>query len=177
MERTNTLFGRRIMLRPLVLSDFAAWREVRHRCGEWLTKWEPQRLPNQPDTTQDRDAFAVRCSASTITRRFSSRWWSSRMWPNSAPPARCPGSLSMEAAAQTCSLRSGAGASTSTVSPRQNRSCVRSAIRARTRSPGSVSGTKTTLPSWRATKTPPCATLVMSRSTSSFWGIPRASHR
>lgn len=70
MERTNTLFGRRVMLRPLVLSDFAAWREVRHRCGEWLTKWEPQRLPNQPDTTQDRDAFAVRCSARQRERQL-----------------------------------------------------------------------------------------------------------
>jgi ribosomal-protein-alanine N-acetyltransferase len=63
VDRGAALFGRRIMLRPLVLSDFAAWRESRQRCGDWLTKWEPQRLPNQPDVTQDRDAFAVRCSA------------------------------------------------------------------------------------------------------------------
>lgn len=59
----STLFGQRVMLRPIVLSDFAAWREVRHRCGDWLTRWEPQRLPHQPDVTDDRDAFAVRCSA------------------------------------------------------------------------------------------------------------------
>ena len=70
MERTNTLFGRRVMLRPLALSDFAAWREVRQRCGPWLTRWEPQRLPNQPDTTQDRDAFAVRCSARQRERQL-----------------------------------------------------------------------------------------------------------
>ena len=70
MERTNTLFGRRVMLRPLVLSDFAAWREVRQRCGDWLTRWEPQRLPHQPDTTQDRDAFAVRCSARQRERQL-----------------------------------------------------------------------------------------------------------
>ncbi len=63
VERTSTLFGQRVMLRPIVLSDFAAWREVRNRCGDWLTRWEPQRLPHQPDVTQDRDAFAVRCSA------------------------------------------------------------------------------------------------------------------
>ena len=63
MERASTLFGRRVMLRPIVLSDFAAWREVRNRCGDWLTQWEPQRLAHQPDVTQDRDAFAVRCSA------------------------------------------------------------------------------------------------------------------
>ena len=70
MERSNALFGRRVMLRPLVLSDFAAWREVRHRCGEWLTRWEPMRLPNQPDTTEDRDAFAVRCSARQRERQL-----------------------------------------------------------------------------------------------------------
>ena len=68
MERTSTLFGRRVMLRPLVLSDFSAWREVRVRCADWLLKWEPQRLPHQPDTTQDRDAFAVRCSARALSR-------------------------------------------------------------------------------------------------------------
>jgi hypothetical protein len=58
------------MLRPLVLADFAAWREVRHRCADWLLKWEPQRLPHQPDTTQDRDAFAVRCSARQRERQL-----------------------------------------------------------------------------------------------------------
>lgn len=63
VEGSAALFGQRVMLRPLVLSDFSAWREVRHRCGEWLTRWEPARLPHQPDVTQDRDAFAVRCSA------------------------------------------------------------------------------------------------------------------
>ena len=31
----------------------AQWREVRTRCGEWLTRWEPQRLANQPDVTVD----------------------------------------------------------------------------------------------------------------------------
>jgi [ribosomal protein S5]-alanine N-acetyltransferase len=69
-ERSSTLFGQRVMLRPVVLSDFAAWREVRLRCGEWLTRWEPSRLPNQPDVTQDRDAFAVRCSARQRERQL-----------------------------------------------------------------------------------------------------------
>ena len=35
-------------------------------------KWEPQRLPNQPDTTRDRDAFAVRCSARQRERQLGS---------------------------------------------------------------------------------------------------------
>ena len=69
-ERSTALFGRRVMLRPLVLSDFAAWSEVRRRSGEWLTRWEPKRLPGQPDVTEDRDAFAVRCSARQRERQL-----------------------------------------------------------------------------------------------------------
>ena len=37
------LFGRRVMLRPLIASDFAAFGEVRTRNGRWLTDWEPLR--------------------------------------------------------------------------------------------------------------------------------------
>ena len=66
----TTLIGRRIVLRPLAAGDFAAWREVRTRNGDWLTKWEPQRLPGQPDTTKDRDAFLVRCSARERERQL-----------------------------------------------------------------------------------------------------------
>ena len=53
-EPSAALYGRRVMLRPLVLSDFAAWRDVRETSADWLTRWEPQRLPGQPDTTRDR---------------------------------------------------------------------------------------------------------------------------
>jgi len=59
----TTLFGRRIVMRPLVAGDFAAWREVRRRNVDWLTKWEPARVPGQPDVVEDKDAFNVRCSA------------------------------------------------------------------------------------------------------------------
>lgn len=69
-EGSSALFGQRVMLRPIVLSDFAAWREVRHRNGEWLTRWEPQRLAHQPDITEDRDAFAIRCSARARERQL-----------------------------------------------------------------------------------------------------------
>lgn len=69
-EGSSAIFGQRVMLRPILLSDFAAWREVRHRCGEWLTRWEPQRLPHQPDITEDRDAFAIRCSARQRERQL-----------------------------------------------------------------------------------------------------------
>ena len=57
-----TLIGRRVVLRPLVAGDFDQWREVRRRCHDWLTKWEPRRIPGQPDTVEDRHAFSARCS-------------------------------------------------------------------------------------------------------------------
>ena len=66
----STLFGRRVLLRPLVASDFPAWQEVRRRNAEWLTKWEAQRLPGQPDVVEERDAFAVRCSARQRERQL-----------------------------------------------------------------------------------------------------------
>lgn len=57
------LYGRRIMLRPLVVPDHHAWSEVRRRNEEWLLPWEPRRPPGQPDPTRDRDAFSARCAA------------------------------------------------------------------------------------------------------------------
>ena len=56
-----TLFGRRVVLRPLVGDDFAQWRDVRRRNADWLTKWEPSRLPGSPDVVEDRGAFSLRC--------------------------------------------------------------------------------------------------------------------
>ncbi|HYI62860.1 MAG TPA: GNAT family protein [Acidimicrobiales bacterium] len=61
--RSAALFGRQVMLRPLVLSDFGTWSEVRERCQDWLLKWEPSRQVGAPDPTVDRDAFGVRCAA------------------------------------------------------------------------------------------------------------------
>jgi ribosomal-protein-alanine N-acetyltransferase len=66
----STLFGRRILLRPIVAADFPAWREVRRRNADWLTKWEAQRVHGQPDVVEDRDAFAVRCSARQRERQL-----------------------------------------------------------------------------------------------------------
>jgi ribosomal-protein-alanine N-acetyltransferase len=66
----STLFGRRILLRPIVAADFPAWREVRRRNVDWLTKWEAQRVHGQPDVVEDRDAFAVRCSARQRERQL-----------------------------------------------------------------------------------------------------------
>jgi ribosomal-protein-alanine N-acetyltransferase len=66
----TTLFGRRVLLRPLEPGDFAKWQEVRRRNAEWLTKWEPQRLPGQPDVVEDSHAFATRCSARQRERQL-----------------------------------------------------------------------------------------------------------
>lgn len=57
------LYGRRIVLRPLVAQDFDGWSEVRRRNGNWLTKWEPSKLPHHPDPETNREVFAARCSA------------------------------------------------------------------------------------------------------------------
>ena len=57
------LEGRRIFLRPLDARDFPAWREVRRRNTDWLTRWEPRRIAGQPDVVESRDAFSARCSA------------------------------------------------------------------------------------------------------------------
>jgi ribosomal-protein-alanine N-acetyltransferase len=66
----TTLFGRRVLLRPLQTSDFEAWREVRRRNVDWLTKWEPARLPGQPDVIEDPEPFSVRCSARQRERQL-----------------------------------------------------------------------------------------------------------
>ena len=66
----TTLFGRRLLLRPLVVSDFPSWREVRRRNDAWLTKWEPTRIPGTPDVIEDREAFSVRCSARQRERQL-----------------------------------------------------------------------------------------------------------
>lgn len=57
------LYGRRVVLRPLVAQDYNGWADVRRRNGEWLTKWEPARLPHHPDPESNRDVFAARCGA------------------------------------------------------------------------------------------------------------------
>ena len=64
------LYGRRVMLRALVAADFPQWSEVRVRNEGWLLKWEPMRLPGQPDATRDRDAFTVRCAARERERQL-----------------------------------------------------------------------------------------------------------
>ena len=56
------LYGRRVMLRPLVAPDFASWSEIRRRNHDWLTVWEPAKTSFSPDPSADREAFAARCN-------------------------------------------------------------------------------------------------------------------
>jgi [ribosomal protein S5]-alanine N-acetyltransferase len=64
--------GRRVLLRPLVVSDFEAWRDVRVRSRDWLVKWEPSLMPGQPDATEDKRVFAARCGARERERQLGS---------------------------------------------------------------------------------------------------------
>ncbi|HWL42327.1 MAG TPA: GNAT family protein [Ilumatobacter sp.] len=57
------LRGKRVVLRPLMPSDFDAWREVRVHNERWLLPWEPQRPASLPDPTRDRHAYEARCAA------------------------------------------------------------------------------------------------------------------
>ena len=56
------LYGRRVMLRPLMPADFDSWSEIRRRNHDWLTVWEPAKTSYSPDPSSDRDAFAARCN-------------------------------------------------------------------------------------------------------------------
>ncbi len=68
----STLFGRRVLLRPLETADFSKWQEVRRRNVDWLTRWEPERLLGSPDVVEDRQAFSVRCAARQRERQIGS---------------------------------------------------------------------------------------------------------
>lgn len=68
------LYGRRVVLRPLVAQDFNGWSEVRRRNGDWLTVWEPMRLPHHPDPELSRDVFAARCGARDRERHAGSQY-------------------------------------------------------------------------------------------------------
>lgn len=68
------LYGKRIVLRPLVPQDFAGWSDVRRRNGEWLTVWEPLKLPHHPDPETNRDVFAARCGARDRERHAGTQY-------------------------------------------------------------------------------------------------------
>ena len=68
------LYGKRVMLRPLVASDFPQWSEVRMRNDAWLTPWEPLRPNNTTDPTRHRDAFNSRCATRDRERQVGTAY-------------------------------------------------------------------------------------------------------
>lgn len=56
------LYGKRVMLRPLLPADFLSYREVRLRNEDWLLPWEPSRLSLAADPIRDQGAFVARCN-------------------------------------------------------------------------------------------------------------------
>jgi ribosomal-protein-alanine N-acetyltransferase len=62
-----TLTGRRVALRPLDTTDFAAWQEVRLHNRDWLEPWEPKPERGFADPIRDSQAFRDRCS--TLSRQ------------------------------------------------------------------------------------------------------------
>jgi ribosomal-protein-alanine N-acetyltransferase len=60
-DPSRELVGSRVRLRPLRVEDYAAWREVRTRCRDWLARWEP-RPAGAPYPSEDRATFAARCA-------------------------------------------------------------------------------------------------------------------
>lgn len=63
MTIPTELVSRRLRLRPLTADDWDAWSEVRRRCGDWLTRWEPSPLPGRPDPAFSRETFVARVGA------------------------------------------------------------------------------------------------------------------
>ena len=68
------LYGGRVMLRPLRVADWDAWREVRLRCRDWLEPWEPLPEPGSSDPSLEREAFRARCGAWDRQRHFDSAY-------------------------------------------------------------------------------------------------------
>lgn len=73
-EKTDSLSGPRIELRPLEGGDFELWRTVRERSREWLEPWEPLPEPTSPDPATDADAFRARCGAWERQRHFDTAY-------------------------------------------------------------------------------------------------------
>ena len=59
----NKLIGKDIYLRPLGLSDYESYREVKTRCHKWLSKWEPTFNGIFQDSFSTPAAFASRIEA------------------------------------------------------------------------------------------------------------------
>jgi ribosomal-protein-alanine N-acetyltransferase len=70
----DQLVGARVLLRPLRVEDWEAWRDVRIRCRDWLEKWEPRPDLGASDPVADREAFRARCGAWERQRHFDAAY-------------------------------------------------------------------------------------------------------
>ncbi|MFP5328072.1 MAG: GNAT family N-acetyltransferase [Acidimicrobiia bacterium] len=87
--------GRRVVLRGLRTEDFGEWQEVRRRCAQWLTKWEPRRVPGSPDPVEDKRAFAARCSARDRERELGTGFGFGIFVPDGADDLRFGGEINI----------------------------------------------------------------------------------
>jgi len=72
MQRTIgiELLAKRVSMRALVAADYEAWSEVRRRCGEWLSKWEPKPLVDITDPVEERRVYLQRVAARERERQL-----------------------------------------------------------------------------------------------------------
>jgi [ribosomal protein S5]-alanine N-acetyltransferase len=70
----DQLVAARVLLRPLRVEDWDAWREVRVRCRDWLEQWEPRPDIGASDPVSDREAFRARCGAWERQRHFDAAY-------------------------------------------------------------------------------------------------------
>jgi ribosomal-protein-alanine N-acetyltransferase len=70
----DELIGARVLLRPLRVDDWEAWRDVRVRCRDWLEQWEPRPDVGVSDPVADREAFRARCGAWERQRHFDAAY-------------------------------------------------------------------------------------------------------
>lgn len=74
MRRVEVLEGPRVELRPLKVSDWNAWHDVRTRSRDWLEPWEPLGEPGALDPSIDIDAFKSRCGSWDRQRHFDAAY-------------------------------------------------------------------------------------------------------
>ncbi len=67
-------YGRRIKLRPLAAADFDQWKEVRLRCRDWLTPWEPLPPRGVVDSIENKQVFSTRCALRDRERQLGASY-------------------------------------------------------------------------------------------------------
>ncbi len=71
-QESLEILGPRVVLRPLRIDDWQAWRDIRLRGKDWLDIWEPRLENGALDPANDREAFRTRCNAWDRQRTFDS---------------------------------------------------------------------------------------------------------